>query len=177
MAKSKGKSKGKSKSKKPKSKPKKAAKQKKTRSRGKSKKRSGKKDKKKSKNSEDVEKKEEGPPDVFLMVRRKKTTVFIDAKEDTSVLELKRMIAGITKVMPEDQKLFRDREEMKDEKHLGDYGLNAGTAKPQLPATIGLVFKDDNGSWEELDIAPLSQPPELPEVMRLPDSNNPDQAA
>jgi len=115
--------------------------------------------------------------DVFLMVRRKKTTIFIDAKEDTSVLELKRMIAGITKVMPEDQKLHRDREEMKDEKHIGDYGLNAGTAKPQLPATIGLVFKDENGSWESLDIAPLSQPPELPEVMRLPDSTNPDQAA
>jgi len=32
--------------------------------------------------------------DVFLMVRRKKTTIFIDAKEDTSILELKRMISG-----------------------------------------------------------------------------------
>lgn len=48
---------------------------------------------------------------------------------------------GITKVMPEDQKLFKDREELKDEKNIGDYGLNPGTAKPQLPATIGLVFK------------------------------------
>ena len=48
---------------------------------------------------------------------------------------------GITKVAPEDQKVFRDTNELKDEKHISDYGLNAGTAKPQLPATIGLIFK------------------------------------
>jgi len=104
--------------------------------------------------------------DVFLMVRRKKTTIFIDAKEDTTVLELKRMISGITKVLPEDQKLFRDSGELDDKKKISDYGLNTGTAKPQLPATISLIFKDDNGDWEGIDIAPLSQPPELPEVMR-----------
>lgn len=115
--------------------------------------------------------------DVFLMVRRKKTTIFIDAKEDTSVLDLKRMIAGITKVMPEDQKLFKDREEMKDEKTIGDYGLNPGTAKPQLPATVGLVFKNENGDWEELEISPLSQPPELPEVMRQQETNTQEQTA
>jgi len=110
--------------------------------------------------------------DVFLMVRRKKTTIFIDAKEDTSILELKRMISGITKVLPEDQKVFRDTNELKDEKHISDYGLNAGTAKPQLPATIGLVFKNENGEWEDLEIAPLSQPPELPEVMRQQEQTN-----
>lgn len=115
--------------------------------------------------------------DVFLMVRRKKTTMFIDAKEDTSILDLKRMVAGIIKVMPEDQKLFKDREELKDEKNIGDYGLNPGTAKPQLPATIGLVVKNENGVWEELEISPLSQPPELPEVMRQQETNTQDQAA
>jgi len=122
--------------------------------------------------------------DVFLMVRRKKTTIFIDAKEDTTVLNLKRMVSGITKVLPEDQKLFtNNKEEMKDEKHLSDYGLNATYAKPQNPATVSLVFRDDSGNWEDVDIAPLSQPPELPEVMRLSSdagdsrANNPEQAA
>jgi len=122
--------------------------------------------------------------DVFLMVRRKKTTVFIDAKEDTSVLELKRMVSGITKVLPEDQKLYAtNREEMRDDKHLSDYGLTAANAKPQNPATVSLAFRDGSGNWEEIDIAPLSQPPELPEVMRLSTdvgdsrTNNPEQAA
>ncbi len=34
--------------------------------------------------------------DVFLMIRRKKTTIFTDAKETTNVSELKKIIQGIT---------------------------------------------------------------------------------
>ena len=44
--------------------------------------------------------------DVFLMVRRKKTTIFLDAKETTTVSDLKKMIEGITKKAPADQQLF-----------------------------------------------------------------------
>jgi len=120
---------------------------------------------------------EQNRNDVFLMIRRKKTTIFIDAREETSVLELKRMIAGITKVHPEDQKLYKEREEMNDNKTIGDYVLNAATAKPQLPATIVLVVRNEMGVWEEVDIAPLSQPPELPEVMRQPETSGPEQIA
>ncbi|ODM91051.1 Transcription elongation factor B polypeptide 2 [Orchesella cincta] len=115
--------------------------------------------------------------DVFLMICRKKTTIFLDAKEDTSVLELKRMIAGITKVMPENQRLFKDTNEMNNDRTLADYGLNSASAKPQCPATIGLAFRNENGDWEDLEIAPLSQPPELPEVMRPPDVAQPEQVA
>lgn len=32
--------------------------------------------------------------DVFLMIRRKKTTIFTDAKDNTTVKELKQMIEG-----------------------------------------------------------------------------------
>ena len=44
--------------------------------------------------------------DVFLMIRRKKSTFFLDAKENTTVLELKRMVEGITKKPPGEQKLY-----------------------------------------------------------------------
>ena len=44
--------------------------------------------------------------DVFLMVRRKKSTIFLDAKETTTVLDLKKMIEGITKKSPGDQQLY-----------------------------------------------------------------------
>ena len=44
--------------------------------------------------------------DVFLMIRHKKTTIFLDAKENTKVLDLKKMIEGITKKSPEEQNLF-----------------------------------------------------------------------
>ena len=46
--------------------------------------------------------------DVFLMVRRKKTTLFIDAKESTTVAELKKIVKGITKKAVEDMKLFKE---------------------------------------------------------------------
>ena len=42
------------------------------------------------------------------MVRRKKTTIFLDAKESTTVLELKKMIEGITKKSPSEQQLYKD---------------------------------------------------------------------
>ena len=48
--------------------------------------------------------------DVFLMVRRKKTTIFLDAKESTTVLELKKMIEGITKKSPSEQQLYNKDE-------------------------------------------------------------------
>ena len=48
--------------------------------------------------------------DVFLMIRRHKTTIFLDAKENNTVLELKKMIEGILKYKPEDQQLFKDEE-------------------------------------------------------------------
>ena len=40
------------------------------------------------------------------MVRRKKTTIFLDAKESSTVLDLKKMIEGITKKSPADQQLY-----------------------------------------------------------------------
>lgn len=105
--------------------------------------------------------------DVFLMVRRKKTTIFLDAKENTTVNELKKMVEGITKVPPQDQLLYKDDQVMLPERMLGDYGLNCSTAKAQAPAQVGLAYKNnETGRFEVLEITPLSSPPELPDVMK-----------
>lgn len=42
------------------------------------------------------------------MIRRKKTTIFTDAKESTPVSDVKKIVEGILKIRPEDQKLFKD---------------------------------------------------------------------
>ena len=42
------------------------------------------------------------------MIRRQKTTIFMDAKETTTVQELKKMVQGITKRQPDDMKFFKD---------------------------------------------------------------------
>eukprot|EP00092_Neocalanus_flemingeri_P040038 GFUD01043608.1.p1 GENE.GFUD01043608.1~~GFUD01043608.1.p1 ORF type:complete len:120 (+),score=42.29 GFUD01043608.1:57-416(+) len=105
--------------------------------------------------------------DVFLMVRRKKSTIFLDAKETTTVLDLKKMIEGITKKSPGDQQLFNKEDTvMDDDKSLNDYGLTSAVAKAQQPAEVGLAFRGDEGGWEEMEKTPYSTPPELPDVMK-----------
>lgn len=101
------------------------------------------------------------------MVRRKKTTIFLDAKESTSVLELKKMIEGILKSAPENQKLIYNDIELENSKTLSESGLSTGAAKAQSPATIGLAIRDPlTHKFEPLEITKLSDPPELPDVMK-----------
>ncbi|RXM95245.1 Transcription elongation factor B polypeptide 2 [Acipenser ruthenus] len=72
------------------------------------------------------------------MIRRDKTTIFTDAKESTTVYELKRIVEGILKRAPEDQRLYKL---LDDSKTLGDCGFTSQTARPQAPATVGLAFR------------------------------------
>ncbi|XP_023677902.1 elongin-B [Paramormyrops kingsleyae] len=110
--------------------------------------------------------------DVFLMIRRHKTTIFTDAKESTTVYELKRIVEGILKRAPEEQKLFKDDQVLDDNKTLGDCGFTNQTARPQAPATIGLAFRIGDDMFEQLRVDPFSSPPELPDVMKPQDSSS-----
>ena len=118
--------------------------------------------------------------DVFLMIRRNKTTIFADAKETTTVYEVKKMIEGILKKSPEDQRLYRLVKDqqiiMDDSKQLSEYGYTHSTARAQLPETIGLVYRTgtdgEKDIFEPLEITAVSTPPELPDVMKNESSNN-----
>jgi len=107
--------------------------------------------------------------DVFLMIRRKKVTIFADAKESATVLDLKKIVEGILKTSPEDQMLYKDDQPLDDNKTLADCGYTSQTARAQQPASVGLAFKTEDGKFENLDITPLSTPPELPDVMKSQD--------
>ncbi|XP_005726304.1 elongin-B isoform X2 [Pundamilia nyererei] len=110
--------------------------------------------------------------DVFLMIRRHKTTIFTDAKESTTVYELKRIVEGILKRPPEDQRLYKDDVLLNDSQTLGNCGFTNQTARPQAPATVGLAFRLSDDSFEQLRIEPFSTPPELPDVMKPQDSGS-----
>ena len=71
--------------------------------------------------------------------------MFLDAKESTSVADIKKMIQGITKKPVEDQQLQLCKEEklMEDNKTLGDYGLTSQTSKAQTPVLLGLAYRLD----------------------------------
>ena len=110
--------------------------------------------------------------DVFLMIRRNKTTIFADAKETTTVFEVKKMIEGILKKAPEDQRLYKISKEqhiaMEDSKPLSDYGYTHSSARAQLPEAIGLVYRtgENDDDFEPLEITAVSTPPDLPDVMK-----------
>uniref|UniRef100_A0A8C4SGE9 Elongin-B n=1 Tax=Erpetoichthys calabaricus TaxID=27687 RepID=A0A8C4SGE9_ERPCA len=101
------------------------------------------------------------------MIRRHKTTIFTDAKESTTVYELKRIVEGILKRPPEEQRLW-----VKGTETLGDCGFTSQTARPQAPATVGLAFRINDDAFEQLRIDPFSSPPELPDVMKPQDSGS-----
>nr|XP_026690508.1 elongin-B-like [Ciona intestinalis] len=82
--------------------------------------------------------------DVFFIIRREKTTIFADAKESSTVLDLKKIIQGILKVTPEDQVLYNacNDQALEDNKTLGDSGFTQANAKAQAPALLKLALKD-----------------------------------
>ncbi|XP_038190822.1 elongin-B-like [Arvicola amphibius] len=111
--------------------------------------------------------------DVFLMIRRHKTTIFTDAKESSTVFELKRIVESILKRPPDEQQLYKDNQLLDDGKTLGECGFTSETARPQAPATVGLSFREDDG-FEALRIEPFSSPSERPNMMMAQDSGGSD---
>nr|XP_048291362.1 elongin-B-like [Myodes glareolus] len=111
------------------------------------------------------------PQDVFLMLRRHKTTIFKDAKESSSMFELKHIVEGIFKWPPDEQRLYKDDQLFDDRKTLGECGFTGQTALPQVPATVGLAFRADD-AFKALHIEPFSSTPELPDVMKPQDSES-----
>uniref|UniRef100_A0A8C8ED74 Ubiquitin-like domain-containing protein n=1 Tax=Otus sunia TaxID=257818 RepID=A0A8C8ED74_9STRI len=63
--------------------------------------------------------------DVYLMIRHHKTTIFTEAKETTTVHELKKVVEGILKRPPEETLL--------------DCGLSSQSCRPHVPAMVGLL--------------------------------------
>lgn len=89
------------------------------------------------------------------MIRRKKSTIVIEVNNNTTVKELKQMIAGIFKVCPADQCLFTENNDiMTDDKQLQDFGITDETANMQSPTQIGLALRLESGDFEELEITP-----------------------
>lgn len=133
-------------------------------------------------------------------------TIFTDAKDNTTVLELKKIIegkqqqclkiqfeiisvtknkmvtfifvfSGILKVPPANQQLFnKENNLMNDNKSLSEYGLTSSTAKAQCPALVGLALRQENGQFEPLEMTPFSLPPDLPDVMKSPEANGQEQS-
>lgn len=102
------------------------------------------------------------------MVRRYKTTIFLDTKENATVLDVKKMLADIIKRPPEEQKLVYDKMILDDREELRQHFQG----KAQSPATMGLILFDQaKGRFEKFTVTEYSQPPELPAAMEKDDES------
>lgn len=104
------------------------------------------------------------------MIKRQKTTICLDVKEPTPVIEVKKMLEGIVKKSPEDLRLIYKDSILEDNKTMADCGLTMQSTKAQTPALLGMTFKNEDGDFEELEITPVSSPPELPAQMKQQES-------
>ena len=79
------------------------------------------------------------------MIRRKKQTLFLDATEETTIIQVKKMLEVIVKKAPEDQQLFKidTKEPLNDTRTIGDCGYKSSGAKAQDPSVIGLRYRLD----------------------------------
>ncbi|VDK52832.1 unnamed protein product [Gongylonema pulchrum] len=82
--------------------------------------------------------------DLFFEILRRKTHIFCDAKENATVMELKRIVEGILKLPVGKQILKKQNDEgywlpLSDEQTLSDCGFSSLNARAQAPASIALV--------------------------------------
>ncbi|XP_032768789.1 elongin-B-like [Rattus rattus] len=94
--------------------------------------------------------------EVFLKIEHRKTSFFTEAKESTTVLELKRIVQGFVKRPPKDQLLFKDDQLLEERKTLRDCGFTSEVAKQQDPAIVTLAFRED--AFQLLHARPFSCP-------------------
>ncbi|XP_065177878.1 elongin-B-like [Sycon ciliatum] len=104
--------------------------------------------------------------EIYLVVRRKSTSVFLEAKENWKVLSIKAQLTGILNVPAANQQLHKDDTVLEDSKTLSECGLNVNTAKAQSPAQLVLAILEDGEEFEKPGVTEYSQPPDLPDVMK-----------
>ncbi|XP_037065908.1 elongin-B-like [Peromyscus leucopus] len=91
------------------------------------------------------------------MIRPHKTTIFTEAKESSTMFQLKHAVQGILQWPPEEQRLHKDDQLLDDRKTLGECGFTSQIARIQAPASVGLAFHADD-AFEALHIEPFSSP-------------------
>ncbi|CAP32057.1 Protein CBR-ELB-1 [Caenorhabditis briggsae] len=107
--------------------------------------------------------------ELFFEVRRQKLHMYLDAEEGQTVMDLKRMVAGITSDPVQNMELWKLDEDGKksqvlhDTATLVDCGYSSTNAKAQSPAALGLRLV---GAEEHLEIHDVSTPPPIPDTMR-----------
>jgi len=102
--------------------------------------------------------------EVFLMVRRRRSTMFLVAREGDTVAEVRRMVAGLCGQQAASVRLFlqeNPEKELEVAATLASLGLTAAACRASSPGTLVAAWGD-----EAPEVTPYSSAPELPDVMK-----------
>ncbi|KAL3124435.1 hypothetical protein niasHT_007718 [Heterodera trifolii] len=107
--------------------------------------------------------------ELYFEILRKKQHLLVQARENWTAKDLKRVVEGILKVPPEKQTLCKPTNEQRteweaiDEKQtLHELGFTMKNARADGPAVLALVLPEDGKSP---DIVPMTIAPPVPEAM------------
>ncbi|GFY41058.1 ubiquitin-like domain-containing protein [Trichonephila inaurata madagascariensis] len=103
---------------------------------------------------------------IFIEVLRKQCHYILDVKLDSTAEIIKRMIEGISRFPPENQQIHFEGRVMGPTDTLKSIGITKEMASLQKKfVQLGLAIKE-KGVFEKLEITPVSELPELPEVFK-----------
>ena len=105
--------------------------------------------------------------ELFFEIQRKKIHLLVQARENWTAKDVKKLIEGILKIPVEKQSLRRSINEqwlqIDDKQTLQEQGFSPKNARADEPAVLALVIPEDN---DKPDICPLSVAPPVPEAMQ-----------
>ncbi|GFW18299.1 uncharacterized protein TNCV_4008381 [Trichonephila clavipes] len=114
----------------------------------------------------DVSKPTDNSDRIFIEVLRKKCHYILDLKLNSTAEIIKRMIEGISRFPPENQQIHYEGRIMGPTDTLQSIGITKEMASLQKKfVQLGLAIKE-KGVFEKLEITPVADPPELPEVFK-----------
>ncbi|KAI0988905.1 hypothetical protein GJ496_000632 [Pomphorhynchus laevis] len=105
---------------------------------------------------------------VYLVIRRLKTTYFIESSKESTVQSVKKQIEHITGVSTLNQRLTitKFNTELLDDNLLEDFNINSVTATPHQPMELALQIRSDTyGDFEPVQVTPYMTPQSIEESL------------
>ena len=95
--------------------------------------------------------------DCYLQLRRRKSTIFTDVTETTTVVQLKQILGSILQIDPQAIRVsLKGQIFDNDNKRLVEYGVSSKQARPQSPFQLEYSLRLADGSYETDELIPYS---------------------
>eukprot|EP00053_Salpingoeca_punica_P021130 m.212702 g.212702 ORF g.212702 m.212702 type:complete len:113 (+) comp21178_c0_seq1:95-433(+) len=111
-------------------------------------------------------------PNLFLSLKREKTTVFLEVDAAERVRSVVEQVAKLMQKPADDVALFFNGQRLSEGKTFSENGIQHDRPNVVEPISLHFVFKKaDADDWEEPNATPTSLPPPVNENLEQEDEN------